>query len=526
MRPEIAYANVKKKIGREGCLAFLATFVIGLLTHLPALLSDIPNHDGLASIYSDQNMITSGRWFLGTACGLSSFYSLPWLIGIFAIVYLGIASILLVKLLEVKDSFSVIIISGMLVTFPSLASNFAYVFTMDGYMLGVLLAVLSVYLTGKGRFGFAFGGIALAFSMGCYQAYLPIAMLLCLYKALLILSERDSIKAKLNKILKYLYMGLIGIGLYYVILQVLLRIEGKTLADYQGINEMASANKAGIIATLKMTFGEFISFAIKSKILFSNGFAFAAVLVLGCSFAGAFIYKAVKEKWLKSLWTYVIVLISLMLIPVFTNAILFISTEVTYHLLMKYQWVIFGILAVAFISNVINEKEDDSLDKENKFKDILSWTTAVSAFVIVFCYILTDNIAYSNLQKKYEKTYAYCVRLADRIEQTEGYYQGIPIYMIGVVGEDAFPVSDITEKVTGNIIGATGDWLLYTGENYENFFKHYLGITFNFLRPTDTVYYYEPEYVEMPSFPYPGSTKVVDGVLYVKTENSDRTGTE
>ena len=46
-----------------------------------------------------------------------------------------------------------------------------------------------------------------------------------------------------------------------------------------------------------------------------------------------------------------------------------------------------------------------------------------------------------------------------------------------------------------------------------------MGITFNFLKPSEANYYDTPEYVAMPSFPEVGSTKVVNGVLYVKTEN-------
>lgn len=41
----------------------------------------------------------------------------------------------------------------------------------------------------------------------------------------------------------------------------------------------------------------------------------------------------------------------------------------------------------------------------------------LAAWILVFNYGVSDNIGYSNLEKKYEKTYAYCVRLLDRIEQ-------------------------------------------------------------------------------------------------------------
>ena len=136
---------------------------------------------------------------------------------------------------------------------------------------------------------------------------------------------------------------------------------------------------------------------------------------------------------------------------------------------------------------------------------------------------MTDLSGSANLEKRAEKTYAYCMRLLDLIEQTEGYYQGIPIAMVGVVGEEQFPVTDITQNVSAGMIGISGDSLLYTSANYEAFLKHYLGATLNFL-DVDTVgeIYYSEEYEEMDSFPGENSVKLVDGVIYVKTENKTR----
>ncbi|MBO7356944.1 MAG: glucosyltransferase domain-containing protein, partial [Lachnospiraceae bacterium] len=117
---------IKNKIGSTGVAAFFTTLVVGILTHMPALVSEIPNHDGLQSMYFDQNMITSGRFFLGLACGISSYYYIPWLTGILAIFYLSIASILLIKVLNVKNPLIAGLIGALLVTFPVIASDFAY----------------------------------------------------------------------------------------------------------------------------------------------------------------------------------------------------------------------------------------------------------------------------------------------------------------------------------------------------------------------------------------------------------------
>lgn len=510
--PNKFFEKLNYFLGKEGRTAFFSTLIVGLVSHFGIMVSDIPNHDGLASLYFDQNMLTSGRWALGTFCGISSYYSIPWLIGILSILYLSVASVFLIKLLKMKNPLLIVLACAMLAAFPSLASNFAYVFTMDGYMMGVLLSILSVYLVECGRFGFLFGGLALCLSLGTYQAYVPIAILLCIYKLLSYYLEEKNFKKKIAVTGKYAAMGIIGAVLYYLILKILLLINHTSLNSYQGMNEVASADKKALFEILRGMYSDFVKFSLKGRILFANGFAFVAVLALFVVFMVALIVRLAKEGLFSSLWTYILAVITILIIPVATNSVLLISSDVTYHLLMRYQWVMFGIIALAFIDETVSMYKAE-------WANVVLWGAFLASVVVTFSYVITDNIAYSNLDKKYEKTYAYCVRLADRIEQTEGYYQGIPIYMIGVVGDDNFPVTDITGNVTDHMLGIGGDYLLYTPENYETFYKNYLGISFNFLRPNEANYYDSAEYVAMPSFPGQGSTKVVDGVLYVKTEN-------
>ena len=146
----------RNKIKNTWKIAFVSAFVIGLLIHLPVMLSDIPNHDGLSSMYFDQNMITSGRWFLTVACGFSSYFTIPWVIGLIGMLWLSLSSVVLTETMELEDPLTIIGVSGLLVSFPALASTFAYVFTMDGYMMALFLAVLE--LTKHGRIGISEDG--------------------------------------------------------------------------------------------------------------------------------------------------------------------------------------------------------------------------------------------------------------------------------------------------------------------------------------------------------------------------------
>lgn len=509
--PGEALTQWGKKIKKEYRIAFVAAFLMGLLIHMPVILSDIPNHDGLGSMHFDQNMITSGRWFLTVACGFSSYFTIPWIIGLLGLLFLAFAAAALTALLEIEDKLSIVAVSGLLVSFPALASTFSYVFTMDGYMMALLLAVLSVLCTKKWKWGFIPGAFCLAFSMGIYQSYLPFAILLCYYQVLMIFMEQDKFKEKLKKSLKYLYMGVLGVVLYYVILQALLLIQGKVLASYQGIDGMSSGFDLSSIAHM---YRDFLSFTLKGNVIYNNVFSFGACGILLVVVMVVLVKLCIRRKWWKRFGFYVIIAMSGVILPLATNVILLISPQVTYHLLMRYQWVVYLILAVAFVQRFADERQAGILAQ---------WGALLATVVLVFNYAVTDNIGYSNLEKRYEKTYAYCARLLDRIEQTEGYYQGIPIAMVGVVGYNPYPVTDITMDVTAELTGLNGDTLLYTGENYEVFMRNYLGASLNIMTPEEMGdIYFSQEYIEMESFPAESSVKVVDGVMYVKTENVGR----
>ena len=548
--------NLKDEVSSVTKGAFFSALVFGLLAHMVPMTGDFPNHDGLESLYFNQDMLSSGRWFLSIACGISSYFALPWLIGVLSVLYIGIAAALTCAVLKIRNKYSAIVIGALMATFPALASTFAYVFTMDGYMLGLLMAASAVYFTKKFRFGWIGGAVLLALSLGTYQAYLPVAIILSMYAALLILmgedgknvissaagdpdkgkgrEAEDNAKTKIFKILRFLYMGILGGGLYFVVLKVLLKVRGIELASYQGADSInlgaaqeasqsAGASGVGLISKIIAAYKDFAVFSVKSKVLAPNVFVWIALGILTGAALMLLLREIVKKKWYKSPVLYIAVILIAVIYPVASNVVMIVMGDVTYHAIMRYQWVLIPIILIA-ICDLLAYKPEYYAVKEGResFVKLVTWLIPVLGCLIAFCYIVTDNIGYSNLQKKYERTYAYCERLLDRIEQTDGYYPGIPIAMIGVVSEDQYPKADLTEGVTDNLIGLSGDYLCYKGADYKHFFKAYLGADLNIIcgEKIGEIYNSE-EYVLMDSFPGKTSVKLVGGTIYVKTENID-----
>ena len=511
MLPEQLQTKWKENITKKDYAAFFTAIIVGFITHMRVFVQDIPNHDGMTSIHFDQNMITSGRWFLRVACGISSDYTLPWLIGVLSVLYLAIAAVLLQRFFKVERALTAGIIGALLVVYPTLTSNFAYIFTADGYMLAVLLAVLAVYLVEKGKNGFLFGALALGFSMGIYQAYLSFAMVLTLYAVCRIWFFEGETKEKARLTFRYIGMGGIGAAIYYGMLQILLLVQKTSLSGYQGIGE---TNNKSLVEIMIQLYKDFVVHTLKGNIMMQKGFLTVCVIAI-VLVADAILIRAMwKRGSLKNIWTYVCAFVAAAVAPICFNAMLLISPEVKYHSLMRYQWVLIPIFAL-----VILDKHAGAFACDKK-KALFTWTGIILAAVISYQYLVISNIGYFNLEKKYEKTYAYCLRLLEQMEETEGYYHGMPVAMIGVVGDHYLPSTDATVGVTDSLIGVNGDYLFYTADNYKDFFAYYFGIQIEVVPLEDMPEInLSKEYNALNSFPMENSMKVVDGKLYIRTAN-------
>ncbi|MBR4580397.1 MAG: glucosyltransferase domain-containing protein [Lachnospiraceae bacterium] len=515
--------DLKKKLLKPNIMIpFLTTIVVGLLVHFPVMAGNLPNADAMSNFYFDQNMVTSGRWFLTIACGFSSYYDLKWLIGLLSIFFLAVSAVLLTELFETEDKVAMGLTGALLVSFPAVSATFAYMYTADGYFMAFALSVLAVLLSKRyKKVGWLFGAVALAFSMGTYQAYLAATILLCLFDLILMCMENRKPKDTLLQCVRYLGMGVLGGILYYVILKICLFAQGKELDTYQGINNMGKVSLSSLPGMILGAYRDFAGFLRSGKIFLLNGFSYAALILLfGTALISAVILMT-RTKAIRKWYQLLIIVICVIMIPVGCNIILLISAEAFYHLLMRMQWGLFPIMAVIITERMLRTGEPDL---RKPMKNVIGVAATAGALLLCWQFFLSDQIAYFNMNERYEKTYAYCVRLADRIEQTPGYYTGMPVMMIGVLDEEKFPVTDITGDVTERIYGSTGDMLIYKGEQYQAFMQHYLNVSINVLTDEKKIVeiYNSDAYREMESFPAADSVKIVDGILYVKTEPPER----
>ena len=243
--------SVWKKVPAPQRSAFFSCMATGLLVHLYAFTNIVPNSDGLSRVYDFQQMTVSGRWFLHYASALNNFTQMPMAIGLLSLLFLGLAAALTADVLKLRSCVLAGLAGAVMSAFPSIGYTYLYLFTASAYCLAIFLAVLSVWLVGRGHLGWLAGAAALALSMGIYQAYASVAIALAL---MAVLGETLDPKATLEGAwrlgLRLVLTLAAGAAAYYVILQIFLKVKGLELLSYLGMDAASAGYPIGQLPRL------------------------------------------------------------------------------------------------------------------------------------------------------------------------------------------------------------------------------------------------------------------------------------
>jgi len=503
-----------RRVGDGERAAFLAALIAGYVTHIYAFTNLIPNSDGLSRVYDLQQMTVSGRWFLHYATALNDFTQMPAVIGLLSVLLIAAAAALAVNVLHIKSRTLGAMTGAVMAAFPSMGFTFMYMFTASAYCLAIFMAVLSVWMALRGRGGFAAGVVLLALTMGTYQVYVTVAIGLSVLAVMRRVLERgNGFKDCLLLGLKLMAYLALGAVLYYVILQVFLKVKDVELLSYLGMDAASSGYPFRELPMLIVT-------AYKQVVKFffvpgaTNGFAtrWFAVLNLAAAVLGAgltFLYLT-KEKLWSEIWRVVTVLGLLAIFPLAMNFGQIISPYSEPTPLMKYSHVL--VYAIVFL---MADLADDCGVPRVRGGTVAAWC----ALLLLFS-LNTNNLMYTASAQSHRAAESYFTRLMTRVESCEGYEQGMEVLFVGAIPD---------EQVRSAV------------ESYHRV-DHYSVPVHNLAHLNKHMYYYlndwlsvpvaEPdeavviavadseEFAEMPLYPMEGSVRVMDGRVVVKLRES------
>lgn len=508
------FAKLYKKIKPQWWAAFWGCIVIGFLTYMYFMTNNFLTFDSMWNIYSDQDMISSGRQFLTYACGISSFYDLPWVNGVLAVFFLALAAVVVVEGMGIESKTGAVLAAGLLAAFPAVASTFCYSFTIDGYMIAVFLSALAFLLTDRKKWGFLPGMVCLGVSIGIYQAYYSFTIVLCLLHLLTCLLEKDTFKELWAKIWRYVVMGIGGYVFYFVTLKLMLRLKGAEISGYQGTDKIESFSLGdlpqGIIESVK-SFGRF---ALTSNVLTTTTIMKVAFILIALGAVILYLGCFISAKRHKSILHICMMIALVAVIPTGATIVNVLSPATYFHLLMRLPWALFFMYAVYLAERACRKDGKRFI----KIKKGLTTVVLICGAVLIWQFGVMANVVAFNMNERYEKTYAICLRMVDRIEQTEGYTTGTPVALLGgVLDVEYYPDTDITSKDLVGYFGSSGTMCISDTAKFAEFSKHYLNVTIETIPLEEELKLAATEeFAAMPKFPAEGSVQFIDGVLVIK----------
>lgn len=505
----------RNSIKKEYKIAFIFTFIITLLVHLYKFTNALPNNDSVINYYSNQNIIGSGRWALSFACGFSSYYDLPWIIGLFSCVFIALTTVVIVALFKVKNPVVIGLIGGLIGTSPATTETFFFLFTADGYMIAMLLAALGVYFTRieEKRYIFMFLSIfCICVSCGIYQAYLSFALVLSLcYFIDIIFQNVYSKKDCTRWIVKQIIVYSISLLLYFLIWKLLMLITGTAPNDYQGISKVGHLNFNLIYNGVISSISTVLLFFTKADTLKDGLTAYTVINILFIILMFIILVKAFfKSKVYLRKWATVLVFLSLICVIPFACIWCFTSDSVVYRAMMLQS------LTILIVYTVI------LLEKYAGFK---TKNLACLFFVVM---ILNNsfiaNINYFYLNLSYENTYAEGLEIAMKIHELQDNYKFDKIASFGIRMESVeFKLKD---TVTNKYINANKDFvygkridrsLIKSTEKLSNFIDINYGVKLKPVNEKDRSRIMKSkDFKEMKYWPSKESMRVIDDTLVIK----------
>ena len=527
---ELRIEELRKIFEREKRLLFFclaASLGWGLVAHAFGFLNANFSHDSLNAFYAttieDTWKVELGRFLVPIYRKLTrGAVAFPWLIGILALIYIGISAYLVVKIFRTKSKIATAMICGVMSTNITVTAITAtYIHDLDVNMLALLLAVGAAYIwyadisTPLKIIG---GAVSLAASIGLYQSYMAVTLSLMIFSLIIALLAGDDSKQIVLKGIKGIAILIVGGILYYIACKFALFIVGVTLQErtnvfvYNGTSLLSLCRelfKRGEI-TYSDFFQRFIQYASYSaypkEILLVVVLIIAAIILLIVFYT---FQRNSKMNQSKKLLTGVLGII----VPFGVNITYFLSRGIIHDLMTYSYWMVF----VAFITLVFNFADKKYIE----YNLILKGTSVLVIVVLLWTNIVTANTAYIKKDLEEKSELSLMTRVIAMMESQEEYTVGeTQVVFVGVSPLNTMiPGFDNVSKIMGLEWNAPipSDGSMYYYNAYKAYFDYILNYPINYC--SNDVHHRlkeMPEVQNMPTFPNAGSIKMIDGVMVVK----------
>ncbi len=495
----------------------LITFAWGLLAHGFGLSNSLFSHDSLNAVFASA---VEENWKLELGRFLVPVYRLivrkglamPWLIGMLGFAFISLTAYLTAELFETRSTGALVLISGILCCNLSVSALVAaYIYEFDIDMLALLLSVCAVYIWRTRKRGRILGAIPLACSLALYQAYIAMAITLCLMLCAKTLIETRDTRRTLSEAVKaalmLLFSGLLyGAGLLAV--RALFKTEFADTSNGLGrLKDILSLDTLkNLLRSWIICFGKF-----KKQIPAYSAFTQLALsgFIMLCG-AGALVMRLRKDRPGKRVFCLLLLICALM--P-FGISVTFVLTGGMFHDLMTYPLCCVYLFCVYLVFGARADIKAAAWPKR---------ALAALLSVVLFGSLQSANALYLKKDLEKQATLSYMTRAVERIEACEGYERGVTpvaVYGLYIYEDQTIYGFEPYTHVTGSRSSSSIDipWRRSYFSLYEAYFNYILNSDVKTCELDDWYRILDSEELKaMPAFPDKDCVRMLDGVLVLK----------
>lgn len=488
---------------RKNALPLLSAIAAGLLAHMFIITNKIPNHDDVMYLFDKGGTVSSGRWGLEIMRLIFPDYSMSWLYGLSSILIMAVAVCFIVRLFEIQNRLSQVLLPALILTFPSQSAIMCYAFTSTCYAVAFLMAVAAAVLLRQGGWKKALVGTLLVFlTLSLYQGFLAITaslLIVLVIKDVMAAGEEDRGGELFKTGLGYVLPLVVAMGLYFISLKLTIPAGGEGLNDYSSATlELGPKPLEGLALAYYMFIFNLTSrynLLIVSKL--SRLLHFVCILIA----ASGIVYDRIKARNLK---TTLVLLLCLALLPLSIGYMYVVVFKDAVHTIVLFGYISLYVLAFVAVERLPKRFKTAGRDL------MLLMMTAIVLINVSFA-----NTSYLRLHLKYEGTYSYATILLAQVRSLPGYTEDLKLAVYkyeaqynGPTEEGVLPDEDFVGLRYGLI------------DNYqaqERFFEYFLGTQVR-MAPADEAeaLAYDSRTADMPCYPNEGSIRILDDYVFVK----------
>lgn len=488
-------------------LCFAATALCMLLAHGFAWFNLFPSHDGTILFFdADVVMLQLGRWVqLPYYRFLRGKISMPWLTGMFSVLWTALSVYLVSDLLKLrrKATMAFAAVFGTAISITLL--NATYNDKSDPFTCAMFLAFLGVYAVRCCRrpwLGVVLCGGCLCLSMGLYQGYIEFAIglfLLCLLRDCLTrdLPWADYLRRGFTSVAALLLGGV----LYAVSMKAVLAYKHLELIDsYNGLQQMGRSGPTVWLSRLPGAYKQVFTTLLGYDVWNNRGMRLATALCL--LLALACLVLALRRKPRRVLAQTAILLV---LLPLGLNVVFLLSEQAPTLLMLYPVYLVYALVLLL--------TETDTAPRS------AAWLACVLCAFLTLENVIYANGAYTYRKLVYENTRGQVYTIMAKVQDLPGYVEGeTPVVFSGDFTDSNFTYhNDLLRQYEEGDTGLSGSAITYDG-TIKWWFANIMGSGARVVNTQAELdaWAENPAVQAMPSYPASGCIAMVDGAAVVK----------